>query len=265
MSAQLLHDPYSIDWREVIAGKDGVWRNDDRPRKGGHRELGLGRAIVIAAGIEILAGAVVALMLASPHPQQHKRSHNTPMRVHLVSASAHAVRHSAHRVRKMNPAAGRSGARRQSAKAHVSGGSAGVALAASANSGLRIAPAFTPDKRKGSGHITLNAACASAQAGCLNERELRRYLQHLHGVLQQRLAGLIRHDIPIGAGPVVLRFVGKPRGGEPGQVAVIEASAGSDAGRQLRLALQSASLPPFPQGLGNRRLTFKVALRAGGG
>jgi hypothetical protein len=264
VSAQVLQEPSPIDWREIIAGKDAVPRDEDaqclRPR----RELGLGKAILIAAGIEILAGIVVALILAWQHPHRHAQSSAAPLHVHLVATASHSSRASAQGARYRNPSVGRAGGRTRSAKAHVSGGKAGVPTAASANTGLEISRAAAQGRRQGSEHIRLNADCASTQEGCLNARELRRYLQRLHVLLQQRLSALVRRDLPLGSGPVVLRFVGNPAGGEPNRVDVFEAPTGSDAGRQLRLTLQGMALPPYPAGLGDRRLSFKVALHSGG-
>lgn len=261
MSAQLLHDPYSIDWQEVIAGRDGVRRDDDGLRSAGRRELGLGTAILIAAALEILLGAVVALVMASPH--HHKQAHAAPMRVHLVSAPVRASRHPAPGARHRNPSAGRPGARSQSAKTPVSGGAAaGIVAAVSARHGLELSHGATAGTRQDSGHIRLNADCVSAQAGCLNAHQLRDYLQRLHVILQQRLAGLIKRDMPIGSGPVVLRFVGKPEGGAPARVEVLKAPTSNSAGRQLLLALQDTPLPSYPKGLGSRALSFKVSLHA---
>ncbi|MEJ2479726.1 MAG: hypothetical protein P8Y78_06025 [Acidihalobacter sp.] len=267
MSAQLLHEQPTIDWREVIAGKDAMPRGDEGPGSRGRRELGLGKAIVIAAGIEILAGVLVALILAWPHPHHHKRSRSTPLQVHLVSTAVHAPRHAAQGANRKNPSAGRQGSRSQADKAHVSGGSAaGVVAAVSASKGLTISRiSDASSRKKGGAHIRLNADCVSAQAGCLNERELRRYLQRLHAILQQRLAGLVKRDLPLGSESVVLRFVGNPGGGHPARIDVLQAPAASDAGRRLRLALQDVPLPPYPKGLGGRALSFKVALHAGGG
>ncbi len=267
VSAQLLQEPSSIDWREVIAGKDMLPRSDHRPgrRSRGRGELGLGTAIVIAAGIEILAGVLVALILAWPHPHHHKQAPAAPLQVHLVTAAVHAPRHPAQGAKRRNPSAGRPGTQSRAGKTPVPGGAAaGVVAAVSASKGLEISHVSVSANRKGAGHVRLNADCTPAQSGCLNQRELRRYLERLHAVLQQRLADLVKRDLPLGSEQVVLRFVGNPGGGEPARIDVLRAPAGSDAGRQLRLALQSVPLPPYPAGLGAKALSFKVALHAGG-
>lgn len=265
MSAQILQDSPSLDWREVIAGQDAVFLPGNRVvRPGGPRELGLGKAIIIAACIEILFGIVVSLILSWPHPHHQEHSQSKSLQVHLVAAPPHAPRLTAKGAKYRNPSAGRPGAQSKSGKTHTPGGSAGAAAAVKDSTGIEIAHAV-PGSGKDSGHIRLNADCASAQQGCLNAHVLHRYLDRLHAILQQRLAALIKRDVPLGSGPVVLRFVGNPLGGEPGRVAVVDAPAGSNAGRKLRLALQGASLPPYPAGLGKRALSFKVALRAGGG
>jgi hypothetical protein len=265
VSAQVYQDLPSVDWREVIAGPDAVFLpGNGTERPGGRRELGLVKAIVIAAFIEILFGIVVSLILTWPHPHQHEQSRANSLQVHLVAAPPHAPHLATNGAKYRNPSAGRPGAQSKSGKAHTAGGSAGVAAAVTDSRGIEIARAV-PGRRKDSGHIRLNADCASAQQGCLNVLALHRYLDRLHAILQQRLAALIKRDMPLGSGPVVLRFVVNPAGGEPGRVDVLDAPVGSNAGRQLGLALQGASLPPYPSGLGSRALSFKVALRPGGG
>ncbi len=265
MSAQVFQDSPSVDWREVIAGQDAAFLPGNRVlRPGARRELGLGKAIVIAACIEILFGIVVSLILSWPHPHHQEHSQSKSLQVHLVAAPPHAPRLTAKGAKYRNPSAGRPGAQSKSDKTHTPGGSAGAAAAVRSGTGIEIARAV-PGKRKDAGHIRLNADCAAAQHGCLNVHALHRYLDRLHAILQQRLAALIKRDMPLGSGPVVLRFVGNPRGGEPGRVDVLDAPADSNAGRRLRLALQGASLPPYPSGLGSRALSFKVALRPGGG
>ena len=264
MSAQAFQTSPSVDWREVIAGKEAAFLpGKDVPRPGGRRELGLGKAIVIAGFIEILFGIVVSLILAWPHPHRHGQSRATTLQVHLVTAPIHASRLAASGARYRNPSAGRPGVQSSSGKTHTPGGSAGAAAAVTGGTGIEIARTV-PGRQKNAGHIRLNADCASAQPSCLNVVALHRYLDRLHAILQQRLAAMIKRDMPLGSGPVVLRFVGNPAGGEPGRVDVLDAPADSNAGRQLRLALQGASLPPYPSGLGTRALAFKVALRAGG-
>ena len=180
-----------------------------------------------------------------------------------MAAPLHASRLAASGARYRNPSAGRPGVPSSAGKTHTPGGTAGAAAAATGGAGIEIARTV-PGRQKNAGHIRLNADCASAQPGCLNAVALHRYLDRLHAILQQRLAAMIKRDMPLGSGPVVLRFVGNPAGGEPGRVDVLDAPADSNAGRQLRLALQGASLPPYPSGLGDHSLSFKVALRAGG-
>lgn len=263
-----MQEPSAVDWREVIAGKDGFLPKEPprEPREQRlRREMSFGTAFAIAAFAEAVVGTLILLILTWHH-HHYPNPAQPVMHVHLVPPAMTAPLHPSKGRRHGDPSAGRRGMRAGATKAHLTTAGKGGAVATRGNSGATVAAAAFRGERAKSAHVRLDASCHSAAGGCVNPRALQRYLRRLHAVLQQRLAALVHKELPVGSGSVILRFVGNPAGGKPLEVSVVQAATNLTASRKLRAAVEGTALPGYPTGLGRKgTLSFKVALQSGGG
>lgn len=261
-----MDDPSAIDWRNVIAGKDGDFVDTSSQTRSRHRrrEIGFGTALAIAAFVEVVAGALIFMILSWHHPHYPNPAHPF-MQVHLVPSTEHLPLHPSKGRRHGDPSAGRPGGRASAAKSRKTTGQPGGAVATPGNRGVRMSSTSATGQHVKSARVRVHASCPGGVSGCINPQELQQYLRRLHGILQQRLASLIHKALPLGSGQVVLRFVGSPGGGTPVAVSVVQAPTDVAAARKLRAAVAAIHLPGYPAGLGGKgNLSFKVALQSGG-
>lgn len=263
-----MQEPSAVDWRSVIAGKDGYLPEAPRQQRERRfrREMSFGTAFIIAAFLEAVAGTLIFLILTWHH-HHFPNPGRAVMHVHLVRPVMRAPLHPSKGRRHGDPSAGRRGVHTGTMKALTTAAAKGGAVATPGNSGAPVAAAALSGKQAKSARVRLDASCQSAAAGgCVNPRALQRYLLSLHAILQRRLAALVHKELPIGSGSVVLRFVGNPAGGKPLEVSVVQATTNIAADRKLRAAVEGTDLPGYPTGLGSKgTLSFKVALQSGGG